>query len=84
MKESEYNVLIFMTASWLVLSVLATYRLAKSSKYELSLIRLIFIWLLPYLGALFFILVTSKTKDKKVDDRNRYREAGYKAYTRFR
>jgi|GEM_PF-3236637 len=84
MLEPESYVLIFMIASWFVLSALATYRLVKSSKHELSKLRLIFIWLLPYLGALLFIILTSREKDKKVDDRSRYREAGYKSYTRFR
>jgi len=84
MKGSDFNVLIFMIASWLVLSALVTYKLAKSPKHELSKIRVIFIWLFPYFAALIFIVLTSKTKDKKVDDRNRYREAGYKAYTRFK
>ncbi|MBR9833144.1 hypothetical protein GYB57_13435 [bacterium] len=84
MKESDFNVLIFMIASWVILSALATYRLAKSPKHKLSKIRVIFIWSFPYFAALLFIVLTSKAKDKKVDDRNRYREAGYKAYTRFR
>lgn len=84
MKDSDFNVLVIMIAIWVILSAFATYRLAKSPKHDISKIKVIFIWLLPFFAALLFILLTSKTKDKKVDNRNRYREAGYKAYTRFR
>lgn len=83
MPQKEIYVLIFLIIVWLLLSILATIRIIKTNAFNSNL-KILMVWLIPLFWALFVLIFTSKAKKSKIDKRNKYREAGYKSYTRYR
>ncbi len=85
MTNNEVYVLLFLIIAWLVLCAWASFKVytPKTPSDSQLKMSLLFIWLIPFFGAALIILFTSKPSKRKVDNKNRYREAGYKSYTRY-
>ncbi len=86
MPKNELYVLIFLLIAWIALNVIATMRILRMNSISKSnrKVKLLFTWVIPFFWALFIIVFTSKPSKRTVDKKNRYREAGYKNYTRYR
>lgn len=85
MPKNELYILIFLLISWVILSGIATIRIQRMNLMSSSSkkVKLLLTWIIPFFWALFIILFTAKPSKRTVDQKNRYREAGYKSYTRY-
>jgi hypothetical protein len=84
MRDKEVYVLVFLLTSYIILSAVSSYRLFKSraSNPANVTLKIILCWLVPFFWTLLITVFTSPAFKSKVNPKNRYRESGYKKYTR--